>query len=165
LFDELYSCHPVTGTEWFTGKAEALYAGEVRHISSTTWGLHFCASALSADKINEFSLPKFGQQFAMEIPHVWHLLIVLLAADPETPHGKILMKRRTEMKMKTFTANSATTAQANEGGSIASIMNIDAEEWARITEDLGLSDEYELSEEPQVKATGKDRAKNAPKTS
>jgi hypothetical protein len=58
--------------------AVIFYAGEVRYISSSSFGLKTTSYHLQADQLSSFSVPRLCDKFKRETPHIWDLLMHLI---------------------------------------------------------------------------------------
>jgi len=70
--------------QWSTRKAEEVYGGELRSLTSSTRGLHVSATHFSLGDLENISRNKHMDLFRAEAPYLWRLIHKLLDPEPDS---------------------------------------------------------------------------------
>ena len=68
--------------ECIMNNAVTFYTGDVRYISSSSFGLKTTSYHLQADQLSSFSIPYLCDKFESETPHLWELFMRLVNINP-----------------------------------------------------------------------------------
>ena len=94
ILESIWTTHRAVAHKWVLQKAEEIYAGEVQRVTAPSLGLRVNASKMASVRLEDFSMASLAEKLCNEVPALWNLISYLLAADPQTRHGRYMRDSR-----------------------------------------------------------------------
>jgi hypothetical protein len=132
---EIIGAHPISQSatqKWAKGVMIEVCRQQVLELTKKENGLHFTASNTTEERIDEFNMSFLTQKMESLAPDLWHLLRILLAADPWSNYQRSWSEKRRQMNAKRRKRNRVDVdiEIQDVGDSDLSSEGSDAEYWA-----------------------------------
>lgn len=78
IFNVITKAFASASDSWVLARSQKIYQGDVRYLTSASFGLQANAAHLAADQISSFLIPALCTKLGKEVPWLWQLMMSLL---------------------------------------------------------------------------------------